>query len=187
MLGNEQLENVYSFVYLGSDIAADGDPIIPVKHRTDVAWGRFGEYRTLLTNTKLNVSCRIRLFAALVGSTMLHGSSAWMTINQVKKKINGVNSKMLSQITKRSIHDEAKTPTFNIVKSMMQRRWSYLGHILRMDDSRMVRRFLTELSPREKPFAEGSLLEQTPFETVDETVLAARNRKQWIETFSFTV
>ena len=184
-LGNDSLENVYSFVYLGSDIAADGDPNVPVKHRTDVAWGKFGDYRTVLTNAKLSVDLRLRLFAPIVGSTMLYGSSAWFTIKQVKKKINGVNSKMLSQITRRSIHEEAKSPTFNAVKAMMHRRWSYLGHILRMDTSRSVRRFLLELSPSEKPFPEGSLLEQIPFQTVDEAVLAAQDRKRWTETFNF--
>ena len=184
-LGNESLENVYSFVYLGSEIAADGDPIVPVKHRTDVAWGKFGEYRAVLTNTKLSVDLRLRLFAPIFGSTMLYGSSAWFTIKQVKKKINGVNSKMLSQITRRSIHDEAKSPSFNAIKSMMHRRWSYLGHILRMDTSRSVRRFLLELSPSERPLPEGSLFEQIPFQTVAEAVLAAQDRERWIETFTF--
>ena len=185
MLGNQQLDNVYSFVYLGSEIAGDGDPDIPVKHRTDIGWGRFGEYRKVLTSTKLNVSCRIRLFAALVGSTILHGSSAWITTDQVKRKINGVSSKMLSQITKRSIHEEARSPTFDIVTLMKKRRWSYLGHILRMEDSRMVKRFLTELSPREAPFPTGSLLEPSPYDTLEETALAAQDRKHWTELFRF--
>ena len=187
MLGSEQLENVYSFVYLGSEIAGDGDPVTPVKHRTDIAWVRFGEYRKVLTNTKLNISCRIRLYATLVGSTTLHGSSAWIATDQIKRKINGVNSKMLSQITKRSIHEEAKAPTFNILTLMRKRRWSYLGHILRMDNSRMVKRFLMELSPRESPFPAGSLLELSPYDSLDETVSAAQDRKHWTETLKLVV
>lgn len=40
-LGDKFLENVYSFVYLGSEIAGDGDPLVPVKHITNIVWGRF--------------------------------------------------------------------------------------------------------------------------------------------------
>ena len=151
-LGNQTLENVYSFVYLGSEVAGDGDPTIPVKHRTNVAWGRFGEYRRVLINTKLSINIRLRLYSAIVGSTMLHGSSAWIANKNTRKTINGVNSKMLSLISKRSIQDEARDPSLNTVSLMMKRRWSYLGHLLRLDESRTVRRFLLELSPERKPF-----------------------------------
>ena len=183
MLGNETLENVYSFVYLGSELAADGDPTVPVKHRTDVAWGRFGEYRQVLTSTKLNVNVRLRLYSVIVGSTMLYGSSAWIVNKKIRKTVNGVSSKMLSQISNRSIHAEAKEPSMNITDLMMHRRWSYLGHLLRMGETRTVRRFLLELSPKQKPFDEGSLLDQIPFETVDEAVAAAQDRKRWTELF----
>ena len=182
-LGDETLENVYSFVYLGSEQAADGDPTVPVKHRTGVAWGRFGEYRQVLTSTKLNANVRLRLYSAIVGSTMLYGSSAWIANKKTHKTINGVSSKMLSQISKRSIHDEAKEPSVNINELMMYRRWSYLGHLLRMGETRTVRRFLLELSPKQKPFDEGTLLDRIPFETVDEAVAAAHDRKRWTELF----
>ena len=43
-IGEEELENVFTFVYLGAEVPADGDPLISVKHRCDIAWGRFGEY-----------------------------------------------------------------------------------------------------------------------------------------------
>ena len=72
---------------------------------------------------------------------------------------------MLSLITKRSIHDEAKTPTFDVIEHFLSRRWEYLGHILRMDDRRALKRFLLELSPAEQPYVEGSLLADTCFQT----------------------
>ena len=186
-LADEVLENVYSFIYLGSKVAGDGDPIIPVKHRIEVAWGCYGNYRTLFKNTKLSTNLRLRLYAAIVGSTMLHGSSAWLTTKKVTKIINGVNSKMISQITKQSIHQEAKHPSFDLVALLMKRRWSwsYLGHILRMDNTRTVRRFLLELSPARKPLYEGSLPEHIPFETVDEAVMFANDRKQWNDILRF--
>ena len=110
---------------------------------------------------------------------MTYGSSAWIITEKVKKMLNNNNSKMLSQITKRSIHDEAKHPSFNIIEAVLKRRWSYLGHILRMDENHPVKKFLLELSPTEAPFVEGTLLADTRFRTVDEMLSAAANRNQW--------
>ena len=42
-IGEEKLDNVFTFVYLEAKVPADGDPAIPVKHRCDIVWGRFGE------------------------------------------------------------------------------------------------------------------------------------------------
>ena len=116
-LGDKELDNVYSFVYLGAEIAGDGDQEVTVKHRTDIACGRFGEYRKVLTSAKLAIPARIRLYKSLVISTMIYGSSAWLLTERIKQKINGVSSKFLFQITKRSIHEEAGNPTFNVLSA----------------------------------------------------------------------
>ena len=171
------LENVYSFVYLGSELAADGDQQVTLKHRCDVAWGRFNEHRATLTSTKLPVNMRLRLYAALVVMTMVYGSSAWFFTPDIKKRLNNVNSEMLPSITKRTIHAKASTPSFNAVKRVLSHRRSYLGHILRADESRMVRRFLLELSPDREPFLAGSLLEEAGFENTVDAIEAAVNRE----------
>ena len=44
-IGQSDLENVYSFVYLGAEIASDGDPEVTIQHRINIAYGRFGGYR----------------------------------------------------------------------------------------------------------------------------------------------
>ena len=175
----EVLENVYSFVYLGAEIASDGDPEVTIKHRINIAWGRFGEYRQVLSATKLPVSTRIRLYRALIVSTMTYGCCAWLFTAQMRKKINGVNSKMLSQITQRSIHQEAAKPTFDIVDFILKQRWEYLGHILRLDHHRALKRFLLELSPSEPPFHQGSMLADTNFRSIEQMIEEAANRDLW--------
>ena len=178
-LGENELENVYTFCYLGAEIAGDGDNRITVKHRSDVAWGRFGDYRTTLTSTKLPVNLRVRLNSTLVVLTMAYGSSAWLFTKKMKQLVNGVNSKMLSLITKRTIHQEAKTPTFDIISHIQLRRWNYLGHILRLEEHRSLRKWLIELSPKERPFIEGTLFDDTNYKTIHEIIEAAKDRKNW--------
>ena len=86
---------------------------------------------------------------------------------------------MESLITRRSIHEEARDPSLNVVEHVMKLRWDYLGHVLRMDESRAVRRYLLELQPATSPFSKGSLLDDTDFETVDEMNEAASDRDNW--------
>ena len=109
-MGENTLDNAYPCVYLDAEIAADGDQEVTVKHRCDIAWGRFGEYRKVLTTTKLPLNLKLRLFETLIVSTMIYGSSAWFLTNNIKRKI----SKMLSQISKRwMIHEVARKPSLD--------------------------------------------------------------------------
>ena len=65
---------------------------------------------------------------------------------------------MLAMITKQTIHEEANTPSYDVVEHTMHQRRNYLGHILRLDIDRAVRKYLIELSPAQEPFIKGSLL-----------------------------
>ena len=38
LLGTNELQNVYSFTYLGAEISGDGNHETPLKHCSDVAW-----------------------------------------------------------------------------------------------------------------------------------------------------
>ena len=88
---------------------------------------------------------------------------------------------MLSVMTKRTVHEEAREPTFDAVEHVLSRRRSYLGHILRMEPDRMIRRYLLELNPSAAPFIPGCLLADTDFETVAEMTVAAQDRAMWAE------
>ena len=83
---------------------------------------------------------------------------------------------MLANIPERTIHQEASSPTFHVVDRVLKRRKAYLGHILRLEPDRAVRRFLLELSPNSAPFIPGSLLDDTDYRTVEEMIEAAEDR-----------
>ena len=178
-IGNEQLDNVYTFTYLGAEVAGDGDPLVPVQHRCNVAWAKFNEYRKVLTSAKLPVAKRVRLYKALVVSAMTYSSEAWFITPEVKRLVNNVNSKMLSQITKRSIHEEAGSPTLDVIEDICKRRWTYLGHIARMPDHRALKQYIFQLSTNDSQFVPGSLLDGTSFRNREEVVAAAADRIHW--------
>ena len=78
---------------------------------------------------------------------MLYGACGWFLTNKVKQILNGHASGMLSAITRRTINEKAKHPTFDDIDFLLNQRWNYLGHILRMDEDRALRKFLLHLQP----------------------------------------
>ena len=77
---------------------------------------------------------------AAVCSVMCYGSEAWTLDKKTRRALNGANSKMVSAITGRTIHDEAKSDgkTYDVVAGIRATRLRWLGQILRMKEDRMV-------------------------------------------------
>ena len=94
----------------------------------------------------------------------------------VQRMINSICSKQLSLITKRTIHQEAKHPTIDALGQIKRRRHEYLGHILRLDPSRLLHRFIAEIPSLHK---QGSLTSEVPFRTMDDMKVAAEDRDAW--------
>ena len=110
---------------------------------------------------------------------MIYGCEAWAFTDKIKKKINSVNFEMCRKFTKRTIHQEAAFPTFNIVGYIRKQRWSYLGHIVRLDPNRALRKIVIDLAPDEAPFIEGSLTADSHFRTKEDLISAANSRVEW--------
>ena len=73
----------------------------------------------------------------------------------------------------------ATAPVFDLVRAIRQRRLRYLGHILRMPESRVVRRALMALTVTGTQYPEGSLLmdcQTIPFADIE---AFAQRRATW--------
>ncbi len=49
---------------------------------------------------------------------------------------------MLATVTGRTMQEEARNPTINVMMKARDRRWSWLGHVLRVPEHRLVRQVL---------------------------------------------
>ncbi len=66
-------------------------------------------------------------------SALLYGCESWKLTQAVRRKLNLNASKMLSRITGRTIADEARQLSVDVVMRARDQRWNWLGHILRME------------------------------------------------------
>ena len=70
----DPLDWLASFVYLGNRTSADGDPLVPVKHRIAQAAAAFTRGRTVFTSNKVSVKLKIRLYMSDVTSVIRYGA-----------------------------------------------------------------------------------------------------------------
>ena len=100
--------------------------------------------------------------------------SFWMSTAAVMRSINGCNSRCLHVITDQDYRHTATAPVFDLLRAIRQRRLQYLGHILRMPESRVVRRVLMVLTGSGTHYPDGSLLmdcQTISFENIEARVL----------------
>ena len=118
-----KLDNSFKFKYLGSMFAADGSQHYDVRRRIGIAMDRMGQLRHVFSS-KLPVWLKLKIYKAAVCSLFTYGSEAWNLNERTRAAINGANSRCLSRITGRTIHEEAnaRTRTYDLVTAIRRTR-----------------------------------------------------------------
>ena len=73
---------------------------------------------------KLRIYTRSRIYRSGVCARLTYGCEAWKLDSRTCKMLNGVNSRMLSRITNKTIKEEAnkETRTFDVISNIRSRR-----------------------------------------------------------------
>ena len=98
---------------------------------------------------------------------------------EVKRVINGKNSRMVSIITGKSAHVEVKesTRSFDLVRVIRARRLAWLDHILRMSRTRILAQAVEHMYDSR---SDGDILTETPkTQSWEELRTWAQDRKKW--------
>ena len=142
MIGADTIDNVYAFTYLGSHLQCDGEDTADIKHRMAIAQSAFSSLNPLWKDHRLPLTMKLKLYKSAVCSTLTHACEAWNLTDAVSRKINGFNSRCLHVITRKPYRETATKTEFNLLQTVRLRRLRFLGHILHMNDSRIVKRTL---------------------------------------------
>ena len=157
-VGNEALDIVLHFEYLGSQLQGDGEDEADVRHRMDVAQAAFGSLSHLWIDHRLSRATKLRLYRISVCSTLTLSCEAWTLTRTVTRMVNGFNRRCLHVITGEDYRTTATVPAYNLVLAVRKRRLRYLGHVLRLPAESIVRRSLLALVKGGTHYPEGSLL-----------------------------
>ena len=84
--------------YLGRQLTFSEYHDVEINHRVSKAWAAFGKFKSELCNRHYLLQSRLKLFDAVVSSTVLYGSGAWTLTAAREQKLNAAMRKMLRKI-----------------------------------------------------------------------------------------
>ena len=87
-----------SVSYLGRKLCFQGFHDVEIQSRIAKGWGAFGKFKAVLCNKHYLLRSRLRLFDAVVSSTVLFGSGAWTMTAARESKLQTEMRRMLRKI-----------------------------------------------------------------------------------------
>ena len=148
--------------YLGTMLDTEED----IDNRKKLALFVFNKYKTKLTNKKLSLEVRLRLFNSYVKPIFLYNSELWTVTKNIEHEIDVFHRKLLRYVLKiyypyTISNNELYTRTKEIEWSILikQKRFKWTGHMLRLPETTPVRLALTEsLKISKKKAGQGNRL-----------------------------
>ena len=173
----DDLEFVPRFNYLGNLTNYKMCSLTDIKHRLAIARSRFGSMMSMWKDKLLPIPLKLKIYRAYIGTSACHSHEAWRFDDQARRCVNGFNAKCLSTITGRTIVEEARSPTLDLVLIIRRARLAWLGHVLRMDKDRGLLRSLEAYIHNNNKAS--ILLDAPKFKDFKHLVYLASNRTLW--------
>ena len=105
----------------------------------------FGRLVNIWKSKNISLAVKIRLYESLVISTLLYGAESWPLSVTQTKKLEAAHHKFQRRLlgshrgTRSEMKISKKTGSRKLEDIITERRLRWLGHVLRMDNSRTVR------------------------------------------------
>jgi hypothetical protein len=164
---NIQILNTHtSTFYLGRALRPTDMHEEELKSRISKAWAKFGTYKNELTDDKIPIGLRLKLFDAVITPTILYGSVSWAQTVQRQRFLRSTQRRMLRRIAQchktfpkdhSNIEDYVnwvkqsteKTDRLRIQhkicdwsEEQLRRKWDWAGKVARTTDRRWTREVL---------------------------------------------
>ena len=139
---------------------------------------RMGQLRHVF-NSGIRFGLKMKIYKTAVCSLLTYGCEAWSLDEQTLATINGANARCLCRFTGKDAHQEASTRTrsYDLIKAIRQRRFRWLGHVLRMRGDRLVK--VAARVQFERQRKGGFFMDLPGHLTFEEIEELAQDRKAW--------
>jgi len=138
-VGQQQIEPVTDFQYLGSMIAS---PVEDLKQRRGLAWAVFWKLETIWHSTTLSTNTKLRLFDSLSSCPLCHMDLKtglwmlkWRVINSFATSayriMTGVKWLDINKVRNSVVLDSVSRN--DLIHTFLSRQLRFLGHLLRSD------------------------------------------------------
>ena len=134
----DDVEDVEDFTYLGSRISKGGDSKSEITSRISKAKHSFHLLKKTWKSKKIKLKTKLRIFKSNVLSVLLYGCESWKITGGICNKLDAFHRTCLRRILgihwPKIITNQAlyrKTSTMPIHMVIKERRWNWIGHLLR--------------------------------------------------------
>lgn len=152
-----------SFKYLGSIIASNLSDLEECEARISAASKAFGALRAQFFEARgVELRAKRGAYEGIVANILLYGSETWALTQEMRTRIRSFHRRCvrimcgitIMEMLERNIHHtalEKKLNVKNILNVLRTRRLQWAGHVYRMPETRLPRRFLTSWVPHSRP------------------------------------
>ena len=138
-IGNEEIKQKNSFVYLGSKLTADGRSEEEISRRINEAKRAFQKMGGLLKNRHMSLETRKRALKTYVWSVLLYGCETWTISKTMTKRLEAAEMWMWRRMLRISWTDRVTNEEVlrrmgvgrGLMKHIRERQLRFLGHVMR--------------------------------------------------------
>jgi hypothetical protein len=170
-IGEENIEQVTHFKYLGTTIESNGKQEIDINERVQKTIKTYHMMRqNFIKKKEISKKTKITIFKTIYRPILTYGSETWVLTRQMKSKIQAIEMKYLRAVKGITRRDRIRNTevrkeleTKSILEYIEEKQLNWWGHIQRMEDTRLVRRIWEAKTARKR--GRGR-----PRETWDDTI-----------------
>ena len=138
-IGDEYIEIVESFIFLGSQITRNGGSDSEIRRRIGMTRITMKKLAHVIKNNDLTLKTKIRLVNTLIFSVFLYGCESWIIRKKERKKIDALElwcwrKLRIGKSTNANISAQIQ-PVTSLEGKINKQKLSYFGHIMRSKDS----------------------------------------------------
>ena len=157
-MDNGTIEEVEEFCYLGDMLDSEGGAERAVRHRISIAWFKWRELSSLLSNRAIPLKHRARAYNACIRSTMTYGAATWALTQREESLLQSCDRRMLRMMCGLSLTD--RVPSTDILSScglddllltVRRSRMAWFGHTYRRQVKDPLSRINRVESPGRRP------------------------------------
>jgi len=127
-------------------VAIDENCVPEIRNRISKAAGAFNKLNNFWKNKHIKQNTKLNIYRSNVLSVLLYGAETWMMTRESERRLASFHTKCLrcllnirwnDFITNTEVREKANAE--DVLTAIKRKRWSYLGHALRMAPTRIPR------------------------------------------------
>ena len=146
-VGEESVEIVDSFRYLGDTMTSEGGVESAVRDRISSAWNKWRELASLLVNQSIPLKERTKVYCACVRSVLLYAAETWPLTERLEGLLSSCDQRMLrymakirwqDRVTNEEVRERCGVEDIGVRIRGARLRW--FGHVKRREENNILRR-----------------------------------------------